>query len=105
MPTETVPVPEWGGDVRLVGLSGAEQDAFEASRRIKVNGVDQQSLVNFRAALCVLCLRNEDGSPMFTAADATLLGKKSSRAIARIFPVAAKLSGMTKEDVEALEKN
>ncbi len=105
MPRETVPVPEWSGDVLVFGLSGAEQDSFEASRRITVDGKETQSLVNFRAALCVRCIRNEDGSRVFTDADAVALGAKSSKAIARIFPVAAKLSGMTKEDVEKLEKN
>lgn len=105
MPRESVAVPEWSGDVLVFGLSGAEQDAFEASRRITVEGKETQSLVNFRAALCVRCIRDETGKRIFADADAVALGAKSSKAIARIFPVAARLSGMTKEDVEKLEKN
>ena len=31
IPTEPVAVPEWGGEVLVRGLSGADRDAFEAS--------------------------------------------------------------------------
>jgi hypothetical protein len=42
---------------------------------------------------------------MFTAGDLEILGSKSAAALDRIFTVSRKLSGLTEEDIEELEKN
>jgi hypothetical protein len=42
---------------------------------------------------------------MFSDQDVTKLGKKSARALDRVFDVSQRLSGITKEDVEDLAKN
>ena len=31
LPCETVPVPEWGGEVQVRTMTGTDRDAFEAS--------------------------------------------------------------------------
>ena len=100
--TETVPVPEWGGDVSIRMLTGSERDSFEAS--IIGNGKDK-NFRDIRAKLCARCLVGEDGTRLFSDAEILALGGKSAKPLDRIFDAAQKLNGFTDADVEELEKN
>ena len=103
--TEVVEVPEWGGSVKVQGMTGRERDAFEAEiidRKGKDFSVNMQ---NIRAKLVVLSLVNGDGQHVFNDKDVFALGKKSAIALDRVFTVAQELSGISKEDVEELAKN
>ncbi|RBQ21623.1 hypothetical protein DP939_02620 [Spongiactinospora rosea] len=103
---EDVPVPEWGGEVRIRGLAGEERDAFEeASLKRGRGGSRELNLKNARARLIAACAINEDGSPMFVTADVLKLGSKSAAALERLFKVAQRLSGMTAEDMDELTGN
>lgn len=105
---EVVEVPEWGGTVRVRGLTGAERDAFEASViDLASNGrrAPVMNLVNLRAKLAARCIVDEQGIRLFSDADIAALGQKSAHALQRVFEAAQRLSGLTKEDVEELEKN
>ena len=103
--TETTDVPEWGGTVIVQGFTGDERDDFEATcvqgrgRKTEVN------LRNYRAKLVARCCRLPDGTRMFTDDDALALGQKSAAALNRIFEVAARLSGLTEQDMEELAGN
>lgn len=99
---EDVPVPEWGGEIRLRGLAGDERDDFEAKSLIKRKGTREVNLKNLRARLIAACAINEDGSPMFGPGDVLKLGTKSAVPIERLFKAAQKLSGMSDDDVEEL---
>lgn len=108
--TETVPVPEWGGDVILRGLTGEELDAYQASRRqVRNAGTKQQELViiqdNARANLLVKCIVDEAGQRVFTDQDAGLLGMKNGKVLDRLFDVAAALSGLSEDEEEEMEGN
>jgi len=105
LPTEDVPVPEWGGVVRVRTLTGAERDAFEGSIVEKRGKKMVVKSDNMRARLVALAVVDEDGNRLFTDADVIALGKKSGAALARVFQVAQHLSGLTEDDVEELEKN
>jgi hypothetical protein len=101
----TVTVPEWGpkAAVCLREMSGAERDAFEASvAALKSEG---QALVNFRARLLAATICDAERRLIFEPGDIAELGKKSARAIGRLFDVAARLSGITGKDVEEAEGN
>ncbi|MFF0183558.1 hypothetical protein [Streptomyces sp. NPDC005244] len=109
--TEDVPVPEWAPKtaknpdeyaVRLRMLMGVDRDKFEASTVETKGGKTKQNLANFRARLVALCIINEAGELMFNAADIPALGKKSSRALGRVFDACQKLNGFTEADVEEL---
>lgn len=101
--TETVDVPEWGGEVVVKAMTGLERDAFEGSL-IGTNG--QTKIDNIRAKLVQKTVIDpETNKPLFTVADIEMLGGKSASALDRIFNVARKLSGLSDDDVEALEKN
>lgn len=102
---ETVPVPEWGGEVLVAGLTGAQRDEYEQST-IKQRGQDvEMNLANMRAKLVSLSVVDENGKRLFSDKDVTALGKKSARALQRVFDVAMRLSGISKEDLDELAKN
>jgi hypothetical protein len=105
LPTETVAVPEWGGDVLVRGLTGTERDAYEASMVKQVGNQAKMNMDNMRAKLVALCIVDETGKRIFTQADAETLGKKSGTGLQRVFLVAQRLSGLTTKDVEEAEGN
>ena len=102
---EAVECPEWGGKVRVRGLTGTQRDAYEGSL-ISGNGSDRKmNLANARAKMVVLAVVDGDGRPIFSPDDVRALGRKSALPIERIFDVARRLSGMTDQDVEKLTEN
>lgn len=102
--TEDVPVPEWGGDLRIKMLTGAERDEYETSMvRMGKNGKQETDLVNLRARLVAKCAVNEDGTKMFqTRNEVAHLGMKSAAALDRVYTACQKLNGMGQKDVEEL---
>lgn len=105
--TEDVPVPEWGGTVRVRGMSGGERDAYEASQvAMRQSGKSPElRLSNFRAKLLVRCIVDEEGKRVFADGEAAELGRKSGAVVDRLFDVARRLSGMTEAAVKEAEGN
>ncbi len=102
---EQVAVPEWGGEVLVKALTGTERDRFEQDS-VKGKGSDARiNLVNMRARLVALSVVGEDGRRIFTSGDVEALGRKSASALQRVFDVAQRLSGFTKDDIEELTEN
>jgi hypothetical protein len=100
-----VEVLEWGGTVRMRGLTGAERDRFEESVLRSRSARVSLSLTNVRARLVAMACVDEDGKRLFEDADVEALGEKSGKTLDRLFDVAARLSGLQPGDVEALAKN
>ncbi|MGV1045366.1 hypothetical protein [Limnohabitans sp.] len=106
--TQEVPVPEWGGSVRVRSLTGTERDAFETCLVKVVDGKRVPDMDNLRAKLLAATLVDENGTPLFSVADVgdlSDLGSKSAAALDRIFGVAQRLNGMAAESVEVAVKN
>lgn len=100
LPAEDVEVPEWGGIVRVRGLTGTERDGFEFRvAAAQKNGV--MGDIDLRASLVARCLVDEDGKRMFTDKEVARLGAKSGAALDRIFDKVSDLSGMGVEAVKA----
>lgn len=95
-----VPVPEWGVSVWIRGMNSFERDAFEASLP---DGPER--LKNFRAKLAVMSCFDQDGSRLFQPEDTEQLGKKSGSALDRIAGLALRLSGISREEVDAAKKD
>lgn len=95
---EEVNVPEWGGHVFVRVMSGTLRDRLEGA-------ASKDRFSNFRARLVAYTVCDELGVLLFNEADIVALGHKSAAAMERVFPVATRLNGMTKDEVEALEKN
>lgn len=97
--TETLHVPEWNGTVIVRGMTGSQRDAYEASLMVGRGQNQQINVKNARAKLVVRCLVDENGKQLFSDEDVNALGAKSGAAIKRIFDVAARLSGLSDDDL------
>lgn len=91
--TEKVNVPEWKTDVYLKVLSGTDRDAFEA-------GYTDQRMANFRVRFLVLTLCDQNGERLFDDEQVSLLGKRSSLVLNRLFEAAWKLNMLSAEAVD-----
>ena len=100
--TEVVEVPQWGGSVCIRSMTGTERDEFE--QEMLALGAGERSVENIRARLLVRVIVDEDGSPLFTPADVSVLGAKSASALDMLFDVAQRLNALRPEDVEELAK-
>lgn len=106
--TEDIDVPAWGGTLRIRSMTGAERDSYEASGIVWGKNeqgspvVDSVSTDNMRARLVALTAIGEDGARLFSERDIVALGAKNAEVLNAAFDVARRLSGITKEDVEAL---
>lgn len=106
LPTKDVNVPEWGGVVRVRAMTGAERDRFEADMLTEKGENKRDKFSNVRAKLCSQVIVGDDGiTSLFTEKDIEALGKKSAKALSRVFDAARALSGFTEEDVKELEGN
>lgn len=110
--TEIVPVPEWGGDVRVASMPGldfeqlTDQYAGDARKEKGTDGKPGGPLkTSFAAALAAFTIVDESGKRIFTEADIVVLGTKSQAALDRVVVVASRLNRLSKEDREKLEKN
>ena len=99
---ERVHVPEWGGDLYVRGMTGRERDAFLAGA---LDGKGNVDLHNMTAKLVASTTVDEAGQRIFSEADVEMLAAKSAAALSRIFTIASRLSGISREDVEGLGKN
>lgn len=105
--TIEVEVPEWGGTVKVRGLTGKERDLFEQAsvRRNPKTGEVELNMANMRARMVAYCVVDEEGERMFTDADIVQLGRKSAAALERVAKAAQKLSGMGNEATEEAAGN
>lgn len=100
--TKRVNVPEWGGEVIIRVMSGYVRDKYEESCIGKNGGTN---LANVRAKMVAASLVDEEGKLLFSESDVIKLGKKSSKALDRIFIECQKLNSYSDSDVEELAKN
>lgn len=106
LPREIVSVPEWGGQVYVRTMTGTDRDAFEASLITKDSGPSSQPskdqrMHNVRARLVSLTLCAESGERLFQDGDIDALGRKSARALDRVFAVAQRLNGIGTDEAQA----
>ncbi|GHI91272.1 hypothetical protein [Streptomyces olivaceus] len=102
---EDVPVPEWGGSVRLLGMSGTERNAYQSSL-VVLGPEGKPSRMNMADQLAKLvgkCLVGEDFERLFTDKEVKALGAKNGAVLERLGKIAQRLSGLRKEDVEDAE--
>lgn len=104
--TEDVAVPEWGGVVRVKSLTGDERDAFEAQiRDARKDGTFRPNPAKVRSKLIAMTVIDEKGRKLFSHDDVVALGKKSAAAIERVWEVACRLSGLSKEDADEMSRD
>lgn len=104
LPFEEVEVPEWGGTVRVRGITAMDRDAMEG-RATKAGSDPEAQVRNLRAWVVAHGVVDADGNRVFGAADAEALGQKSSLVMDRLFWIVVRLSALKQQDVEDLAKN
>lgn len=103
--TEDVRVPEWGGTVRVKGLTAAQRDVFE-TQVVSMRGKDVSvNMAGIRAKIASMSLVDDEGNKLFTEKDVKALGEKSGAALDRVFEVCTRLSGIGEDDVDELAGN
>lgn len=106
--TESVAVPEWGGDVLVSQMSGAMRDTYEDFKLNLPVGPDGETFTStkgLRELAVGLCLVDENGERLFSDAELHELGKKSADAIDRLWEVVLRVNKLGKAQVEDTEKN
>lgn len=96
----SVEVPEWGGKVYVRPMSGRDRDAYDMEM---VNSGGKIENIRARVAVRVVC--DADGNLLFKPEDADALGKKSAKALDRIYSAMENTSKTTAEGVESLKKD
>lgn len=107
---EKHPVPEWGQNrgvyVRSISAEERGQIEAEAARFKESKGRNDSFARTFTVKMAWLGMCNEHGEPLYgKATDVARLQKKNAAAIAHIAEHVQRLSGLTQEEIEALEKN
>lgn len=97
LPRRELHIPEWGVTVFVRTMSGRERDRFEGQQ-------SRDPYADPRARLAVTCLCDGDGKAIFSDADVPALSAKSAKALDRVWAVASRLNGITREDLEELKK-
>lgn len=96
-----VPVPEWGGTLRVMVLGGREEGIYikrlEAAEREFGSGAPKGNLpwsgaafIATRVDLCALSIVDQHGNRMFDESEVEMLGRRSSVALGRVADVALK---------------
>ena len=93
-----VEVPEWGGVVYVVGMSGDDRDRFDSTWGDKLSQSSENGPVDLgglRALVVSKTLCDADGVLLCSReSEVTQLGRKSASALDRVFALGAKLSGI-----------
>ena len=101
---EVVVVPEWRRRFRVGSMTAKQRGAYDArmanSRKGK-GGVP----ADFREWIVAHCVHDESRNRLFGDGDVAMLGKRSVAALEKLFEVACRLNGLSKEDAEEAEKN
>lgn len=104
---EDVEIPEWEAKVRVKELTAQARDKWEQSNlEDKGKGQMKLRLQNARARLVALSVIDaESGELLFSDEDVLAIGAQSAAVIDRIYDVAARLSGITDNDLDEITKN
>jgi hypothetical protein len=103
--TESVNVPQWGGDVLVRGMTGKERGVWQQSLKTGRGAKADVDLTYVQASLCQLCLVDESGKRLFAYNDVHALAEKSAGALEIVAKVAMRLSGLDDSDMESLKKD
>jgi len=103
--SQTMTIPEWGGEVIIRTMTEADRSKIEASV-IQQNGSNQSvNMERYKVKIVVASLVDEEGKRLFTQKSIDALRQKSARPINRIVNAAQKLNGISDDDVEELMGN
>lgn len=100
-----VELPISGLKVRIRSLMELEKEQYESETMNRKGGLRQDMLKNARRRLVVLCLSDENGSPLLTPNDVDALGKLDGVDIGVLQDECMVFCGFREGDIEGLVKN
>ena len=104
--SERIYIPEWRGWVTVRELTGQERDEYEVAMGRALNDAAEGRGINMRARLVAMALVDEAGNRLFNhESHVERLGRKSGRALDRVFETAQRLSGLGRAAQEAAVGN
>lgn len=104
LPAHKVDVPEWGGVVYVATLRADERDAMEA---LIVEKRDATGIVGISSLVVAYCLCDDKGQRLFAndlETAAAKINRRSGAGVQRIFNKCSKINGLSKGDLDDLEK-
>lgn len=99
-----VDVPDWGR-FRIRSLTELERSTYESTARDKHGNVDNSKLINLKCRLIVLCVVDAEGNQILTNKDIDVLRNQDSRVTNALVDAIQEHCGISKADMEELEKN
>ena len=98
LPVEVVATPEWGGAVKVRGMSAEGRLQYVEKTRAADGSIDLEKATYYAVIYGVV-------EPQFTEADIPELKKRSAAVLDRISRVWLRLSGIGEEELLAARKN
>ncbi len=102
---EEVYVPQWGGSVLVQGLTAKQRGQWQSLIVDQKAGGRTLRLQDIQIRLCGMAIIDEQGRRVFADSELHQLASKSAGALQLVFDVAARLSGLSDEEVEELAGN
>ena len=94
LPFKDIPVPEWGGMIRVRSLRGIDRaNLMDAAK-------DAGKVDDWIERMIIACTCDESGEPIFQMSDLTELKKKNSKVLQNLFFVADELNGLSDKSRE-----
>ncbi len=100
-----IEIPEWGGTIRVRGLTGTQRDEYLSSLLVNPGVSADLKLANATAKLVYQCVVDKEGKPAFREGDILLLGKKNGHALNQVYELASELSGLETKDIEKITQS
>ena len=102
LPTRTVNVPEWGGDVIVRSLTSPERDEFDL---LVTEASEQKRYSKLMVKVIIMATIDDDGNQAFTDDDTDALLAQDRDLIERVFNEVRRVSRLLISDVDEAEKN
>ncbi len=105
--TEYVDVPEWGGRVKVISLTGEERGKVFAAIRAhgkQIKDEDEAQSI-FYARVIAASLVDENGNRIAGQSKAMALTKKNAAALNRVYRVCARISGIGQEEEDQAKQD
>jgi hypothetical protein len=102
LPTRTVEVPEWGGSVRLRGLSGKKRMQMRRCYDAKTGEIADDEVL---AKVLVWSMVGADGKPVLTESDVPWLIEKNGVVLVRLAEAVMEMSAMTEKSAAEVKEN
>jgi hypothetical protein len=100
---ERVAVAEWGGQVVIRTMTGAQREQF--LNYVTPDAEGKRNYKHFNSALVCLCAIDETGHPLFTMEDVASLADKHWRALETVAEACLALNALRADDLEEAKKN